>query len=108
MCLTGGAAVPFRRLAGASGLHVIILGVGSDPVPEDSLRRLDADCPVVVAHAHRPMPSNLLEVQRWMTRVCLQEGEVLVRQLLNVRWQATVVIPEVGVGVMTHSSEQRP
>ena len=92
MRLTGVEAVPFRRwFAGPSLLHVIVLGVGSDPVPEDSLRRLDADGAVVVAHAHRPMSSNLLQVQGRMTRVCLQKGEILVRKLLDVDGQPIIV-----------------
>ena len=82
--------------------------MGSDPVPQDPARCLDADGTAGVAHPDGPVPSDLLEVQRRMPGVRLQDAEVLVGQLLDVLRQPAVVLPEVGVGMITHSSEQRP
>ena len=107
----GAASAPYRCrrwFAGSSSLHMVVLGMGSDPVPENPLRRLHTYGPVVLAHPHGPMPSDLLEVQGRMTRAFLQEGEVLVGQLLDVDGRPVVVFPEVGGSVMTHNSEQRP
>jgi hypothetical protein len=95
-----GAANPKSRstlwFADSSSLHVVVL-MSTNPVPQDSLCRLDSDSAIVVAYTDGPMTTNVLEVQRWVTWVSLQQGEVLIRQLLDLGGEPVVVLPEVGM-----------
>ena len=43
-------------------LHAIILGMSTDPVPQDALLRFDSYGTVMIAHSYGPMSSDLLEV----------------------------------------------
>jgi len=36
-------------------------------------------------------------MERWMSWILLQNGKVLVSELLDVRWQLMVVLPEVEI-----------
>lgn len=60
--------------------------MGSDPNP---------NVPVIILHRERPMASsdpggpefaNLLETERWMPRVLLEQFEILARELLDWLW----------------------
>jgi hypothetical protein len=68
-----------RRLVGGILLfHSVVVGMCSDPVPQDSLMRLDANGAEMNSHANRPMASDFLETQRRMARIGFEESEVLV------------------------------
>src|SRR5690625_6358429 len=57
-------------------------------------------------HARRPqlLPlPDLLEVQRWMLRACLQSLELLIGQPLNLVRKGLVVPPEDRQGKVVHS-----
>jgi len=52
--------------------HVVIFRMRSDPEPQDSICRLHTDCSMVQADPGGPEPADLLEMERRMSRVCLQ------------------------------------
>jgi hypothetical protein len=68
--------------------------MGANPRPDDG-HRLDvwndlADSSVVGPHTHTVdvvIPLNVLEVQGWMVLVRLQQGVLLLCQLLDVGWK---------------------
>ena len=49
--------------------------MGSDPEPEHSVWRLNADRAVVQTHASRPKPPDFLEVNGWMMRIAFEQPE---------------------------------
>src|SRR2546427_248077 len=72
-----------------------VLFVGSDPTPEDSFFELLSKGTVVPANTNGPITTSLLEVQRWMTRVVLQQLEVFSRELLDFGRQRVEECPEI-------------
>ena len=54
----------------------VVFRMGSNPEPEHSVGSLNADGPIVQAHASRPEPSDLLEVKRWMSWIALEEAKL--------------------------------
>lgn len=83
---------PFGPVLGED-LHVFV--VRADPTPENAAFHALPECAITASHAHRPVASGLLQVQRWMTRILFQQFVVLTRKLLDVRGQLAEAIPEI-------------
>ena len=64
--------------AGLLPYDPVVLGVQSDPEPNDAARRFHTERSVLLSNSHGPVTADLLEMKRWMTRIRLEEFEVLV------------------------------
>jgi len=71
------------RLRRGSADNPVVLGVGSDPEPVDSVGDVSSQRPVMFADAHAPKIANPFEMQERVTRIGLEEGKVLVSQHPN-------------------------
>jgi len=49
--------------------------VGADPAPEHSVRRVNADRPVVQAHASQPQLHDPFGMKRLMSRIAFEQAE---------------------------------
>ncbi len=58
--------------------------------------------------AHGPVTADLLEVQRWVFGISLQQLVRFVSQRANRSRQAAIALPEFGTCVVFHRSVQRP
>lgn len=76
---------------------------GPHPEPEHPIQYLHPNCAVVHAHPRRPECTHLLEMERRMLRVGLQEGKCFVGECLNRFRQSAVAGPEGGRGVAVHN-----
>ncbi len=63
----------------------IVVGVGADPKPHETVCRVDRQSAVVSTDPNGPEAADLLEVKRWMPRVLLQMGVRLIGEVLNIR-----------------------
>jgi hypothetical protein len=52
--------------------ELVVIGVRTDPEPNEILTRLDCERAVVQAYARRPEPTQLLEMKRRVPRITLQ------------------------------------
>jgi hypothetical protein len=57
---------------------------------------------------HRPKAIRLLEVQRWVVRISLEQCECPVRGTLNICRKSAVRNPEIRSGVVDHKTVERP
>ena len=81
----------------------VVVGVSTDPEPEQSIGRLDGDGPVMEPDTRGPEPTDLLEVKRWVSGVGSEKGERLISELPNLSGKRSVAGPEVGRGVVLQS-----
>jgi hypothetical protein len=77
----------------------IVVGMATNPEPDEPVRRFDRERAVVSADASRPELAHLLEVKRRM-RILLQARVCLVGEIPNLQRQGSVEGPEVGRRVM--------
>jgi len=56
----------------------VVIGVRADPKPQDAVRNINTERAIMSANSHRMKPSDSLEVERGVARVCLEKGELLV------------------------------
>lgn len=87
---------------------LIILGMRSDPEPDELLISLDSQCPVVQSNPGRPEATDTTKVQRGMPWVGPKQGERRIGQLLDRLRQLVVEGPESGGGSVIHRSVQSP
>ena len=80
----------------------------ANPEPQDPVRRLDSDSPIVQSNTGRPILTDFLEVKRWMVRVRFQELKRPVRESLNGIRENPVAGPKIRRGVMVQSFVDRP
>jgi hypothetical protein len=66
-----------------SGNQPVIIRVGADPEPYDTIFDRDAERPVVTPDSYRPELANLLEVKGRVAGVFLQELEIGIGQILG-------------------------
>ena len=81
--------------------EAIVFGVRPDPDPEDALLfagGIHADCAIVNTRPNGPGVADLLEMQRRMLGVGLEQAEVFVGRPLNISGQTLVERPEIGTG----------
>jgi hypothetical protein len=91
-----------------SANQMVVFRMGSDPEPEYSVRCIYSQRSMMQACPHRPEPADLLEMERWMLWVCLQQTECFVGECPNRDCKCTIASPEGGRGVMVHSFVERP
>jgi hypothetical protein len=82
--------------------------MSSNPEPEDTIRYSDAQSPIMETNPHGPKAICLLEVQRRVVRIGLQQSECAVRESLNIRRESAVRVPKVRGGVVDHKTVERP
>ena len=63
--------------------QVIVLGMRSDPEPQDAIGHVYAEGAIVQAHAHRSESTDALEAKGGVRRIGLEELEALVGQGAN-------------------------
>jgi hypothetical protein len=68
----------------------IVVGVGSDPEPDEPILYLDGEGSMSAPDPSGPNRASLLEAQRWMPRILLEALERLVREPLDLGWQSPV------------------
>lgn len=85
----------------------VVFRMGSNPEPEHSVGSLNADGPIVQAHASRPEPSDLLEVKRWMSWIALEEGEAAICKLSYRIRQGVIANPKGRRSVVDQSCVDR-
>lgn len=73
----------------------VVIGVVSDPEPDEAVFRLDGQCPVVGSDACGPVGADLLQADRRMMGICLEQGKCFIGELLNLGGQRMVTRPEV-------------
>jgi hypothetical protein len=78
----------------ASADQPVVLSVGANPEPEVALIHLDGQRTMAQTDAHRPVTSDLLELQRRMTRITFQKFIIGIGKLANRRRQRLVGDPE--------------
>ena len=86
----------------------VVVCVSSDPEPDNSRRGVGAKCAVVKAYARRPDVTNLLEMERRVLGVRLEECVLLVGEPLNSRRECSVTGPEARARGVLQSSVHLP
>jgi hypothetical protein len=86
----------------------VIVGMRSNPEPQDIALVFHGHCPVVEADTDGPETTDLLEVQRRMTWILAQQSIAPVGKALDVYWQVTIVGPKTWGRSVSHRSVQRP
>lgn len=64
--------------------QLVVVGVGTDPEPHESISDLDRESAMVTTHPGRPETPDLLEVKRRVSRVLFETLVCLIGELLNV------------------------
>src|SRR5436853_6009492 len=82
--------------------------MATDPKPYQVLLSLHRSGAEMNSDTHGPEPARLLEMQRRVTRVPLEQREIRVCQLLNFGREPLVKVPEFWIGPVPHRSLQRP
>jgi hypothetical protein len=68
-----------------SAKQAIVVGMGADPKPHETVCRFDRQRAVVSTDPSGPEAADLLEVKRWMPRVLLQTGVRQIGEVLDIR-----------------------
>jgi hypothetical protein len=63
--------------------HFIVISMGTNPYPYDTLYSFFSYCPITNAYPSRPIRAHFLQSNRRMARVILQKRKVFVGQILN-------------------------
>lgn len=79
-----------------------------DPEPEQSLGNFDGQGPVEEPHTRRAELTDLLQTESRMTRIRLQELEVLIRKRTDGFRQRTIGLPELWGREMLQISRALP
>ena len=80
----------------------LILIMRTDPDPNEIRAIFNRKGSIVEANSGRPQLANLLEMQRWVAAIGLQEFKVLSRHLLDLLGEVSKGGPETGSGAMLH------
>jgi hypothetical protein len=83
--------------------QAIVVGMAPNPEPDDSIRGVDSQSSVVGADAHRPEPTDFLEVKCRMPGILLQARVGVIGKIAYLGWQGFIQGPEVGRRVMSQS-----
>ena len=73
--------------AGSNGLFAkqpIVVCVAAHPEPHEAIRRFDCERAVVTSDSSGPEASNLLELQRGISRILLETLVCLIGELLHL------------------------
>jgi hypothetical protein len=86
----------------------IVVGMATDPKPDETIRRFDCQRAVVRANPCRPELADLLEVKRWVPRLLFQTRVRAVCEIAYVGRQQLIQRPEIRRGVMIQSGVVLP
>ena len=75
--------------------QLIVVSVGADPEPDETVSAFHRHCAIAASHARRPETPDFLEVKRWILRILLEMFVGLIRELAGVLRQRPVTDPEV-------------
>ena len=92
---------------GESG-DAIVDRVRTDPIPQDAVRVILAERPIMESDAGRADGADLLEANGRVPRIGLEEFKVLVGKLTDGLGQLPVVKPELRRSEVSQSGVQRP
>jgi|ERR1043165_1371000 len=81
---TGGFCQLVRAVGQLLANEPVVFGMSTDPSPQHSLCDWFAECAIVCADAHGPMPTDPLEVKGWMPRIRNKQRIIVTRELLNL------------------------
>jgi hypothetical protein len=85
--------------------QLIVIGVGTDPIPDDVVSVTDTDGAVIQPNPHRKNGAgwvNRLETQTWVMRIVNKKTICLPRLFLNVGRQFCKGFPKLVCGVGVH------
>src|ERR1700722_2593049 len=88
--------------------QVIIVLVRANPKPQQPAVDLGRQSPIAAPDAHGPIVSYLLQPERWMSRIFLEQRVVLVGDRAHRRRKLLVRLPECRTRKMLHISRARP
>jgi hypothetical protein len=76
--------------------ELVILAMRADPKPMYAAWHREAKCAVIEtdSNAMKSIICNSLEIQRWMTWICLELREISVRHGLNFNGQCVETLPK--------------
>ncbi len=80
----------------------------TDPEPLKTIGALPSERAIMKPDSDRVKDANLLEADRRMARIALEEFKVLVGERSDAVWKLLIVEPEIGVGEVVQSGVQRP
>lgn len=86
--------LPIAIDASPSLNHLVIFGMRSDPEPDAIIAVRYGESPVSNADASRPVRSDSLEVQRWMSGILLEQFEICIGKIAHALGQAFISFPE--------------
>jgi hypothetical protein len=86
----------------------VIICVRADPEPNQIAVAFHGERPVTQSDPDGPIAAGPLKTQRWMLRVFLEQGVILVGQRPNVFGKPGIGRPERRAGEMPYSSRARP
>src|SRR6266566_73926 len=89
-------------------LEVIVLFMCADPEPNEAIGALLGECSIMKANPCCPKLSNLLETNRGVMRVGLQQLEFLIGQSAHLSRQLPIMMPELRCREVRQSGVQRP
>ncbi len=80
----------------------------SNPEPHDAIVDFSPKRAIALAHTNRPKGSDAFEVQRRVARVCLEKGEILVRDRTDVCRKSLIQRPVARRGIVLQISRLFP
>ena len=66
--------------------QLIVIGVGPNPEPQESVLRLVSYGSMMEAYSRRPVVTYLPETERWIARILLEPIESLMSEFSDVLW----------------------
>ena len=75
--------------------QLIVVSVGADPEPDETVSAFHRHCAIAAFHARRPETPDFLEMKRWILRILLEMFVGLIRELADVLRQRPVTDPEI-------------
>ena len=88
--------------------HGVVVGMRADPKPDQIAIGFDGQRAIAQADTHGPEPSDLLELQRWVLRILLQQRVIFIGKGLHLCGKVRVSLPERAACEVPHSSRARP
>jgi hypothetical protein len=81
----------------------VVLVVRADPKPAKSIWHFRTNRTIASPNPDRPEPSDLLQTQRRMMGIALEQLETPVREIANLLWQVPIGIPKATARIMRHA-----
>ena len=75
--------------------QLIVVSVGADPEPDETVSAFNRHCAIATAHARRPETPDFLEMKRWILLILLEMFVGLICELADVLGQRPVTNLEI-------------